>query len=133
VFPDCKVEYYVHVDAFEIALRTFLALLGEGNMDHLVYFSNKKLSHVEHNYTTIECEGLAMVYALQKFRHYFLGGHFKFYIDHSSLKYLVNKPILEGLHSNSPYRKKFELHWKSLGAHYQASHQLSLWWPCSTL
>jgi hypothetical protein len=35
-----------------------------------------------------------MVYALQKFRHYLLGGHFKMFIDHSSLKHLVNKPVL---------------------------------------
>ena len=37
-----------------------------------------------------------MVYALQKFRHYFLGSHFKMFTNHSSLKYLVNKPILGG-------------------------------------
>ena len=37
-----------------------------------------------------------MVYALQIFRHYLLGGNFKMYIDHSTLKYLVNKPMLGG-------------------------------------
>jgi hypothetical protein len=37
-----------------------------------------------------------MVYALQKFKHYLLGQHFKFFINHSALKYLVNKPMLEG-------------------------------------
>jgi hypothetical protein len=37
-----------------------------------------------------------MVYALQKFRHYLLGKHFKMFTDHSSLKYLVNKPLLGG-------------------------------------
>jgi len=37
-----------------------------------------------------------MVYALQKYRHYLLGGHFKMYTDHSTLKYLVNKPVLGG-------------------------------------
>jgi hypothetical protein len=41
-------------------------------------------------------EGLAMVYALQNFRHYLLGKHFKMFTDHSSLKYLVNKPVLGG-------------------------------------
>ena len=35
-----------------------------------------------------------MVYALQKFQHYLLGGHFQMYTDHSVLKYLVNKPVL---------------------------------------
>jgi len=37
-----------------------------------------------------------MVYALQKFRHYLLGSHFKMYTDHSALRYLVNKLVLGG-------------------------------------
>ena len=37
-----------------------------------------------------------MVYALQKFRHYLLGKHFKMFTDHYALKYLVNKPMLGG-------------------------------------
>ena len=37
-----------------------------------------------------------MVYALQKFRHYLLGEHFKMFTDHSALNYLVNKPVLGG-------------------------------------
>jgi hypothetical protein len=37
-----------------------------------------------------------MVYALQKFIHYLLGKHFKMFTDHSTLKYLVNKPVLGG-------------------------------------
>ena len=45
---------------------------------------------------TTDMEGLAMVYVLQKFRNYLLGGHFNMFIDHSSLKYLVNKPVLGG-------------------------------------
>ena len=37
-----------------------------------------------------------MVYALQKFRNYLLSAHFKMFINHSNLKYLVNKPVLGG-------------------------------------
>jgi hypothetical protein len=37
-----------------------------------------------------------MVYALQKFHHYLLGGNFTMFTDHSALKYLVNKPVLGG-------------------------------------
>jgi hypothetical protein len=87
----------VHIDASVIMLGAILAQPGEGNLDHPVYFSSRKLSQAEHNYTTTEREGLEMVYALQKFRHYLLGGHFKFFTDHSALKYLVNKPVLEGI------------------------------------
>jgi hypothetical protein len=44
------------------------------------------------NYNTIECEALAMLFAVHKFRHYFIGNKFAFYVDHTALVYLVNKP-----------------------------------------
>ena len=65
-------------------------------MDHPIYFASWKLSFAERNYTTTENECLEMVYVLQKFRHYLLGGHFKMFTYHSALKYLVNKPVLGG-------------------------------------
>jgi hypothetical protein len=37
-----------------------------------------------------------MIYALHKSRHYLLGSHFNIFTNHSALKYLVNKPVLEG-------------------------------------
>ena len=37
-----------------------------------------------------------MVYVLHKFRHYLLGVHFTMFTNHSTLKYLVNKPVLVG-------------------------------------
>ena len=65
-------------------------------MDHPIAYASRKLSFAERNYTTTEREGLAMVHVLQKFRHYLLGGHFRMFTDHSSLQYLVNKPVLGG-------------------------------------
>ena len=67
-----------------------------GAIDHPIVFASRKMSAVEKNYTTTEREGLAMVYALQNFRHYLLGGHFKMFTDHFALKYLVNKPVMGG-------------------------------------
>ena len=37
-----------------------------------------------------------MMYALQKFKHFLLEQHFKMFIDHSALRYPVNKPVLRG-------------------------------------
>lgn len=65
-------------------------------MDHPIVFASQRLSKVEKNYSTTKHKELAMVYALQKYRHYLLGGHFKMYMDHSALKYLVNKPVFGG-------------------------------------
>jgi hypothetical protein len=67
---------------------------GAGELDHLIAFASRKLSELEKKYNTTEREGLAMVYTLQKFKHYLLGKHFKIFIDNSTLNYLVNKPVL---------------------------------------
>ena len=68
----------------------------EGGIDHPIAYSSRKMSTTEKNYTMTEREGLAMVYTLQKFRHYLLGALFKMFTNHSALKYLVNKPVLGG-------------------------------------
>jgi hypothetical protein len=86
VFPNWRKEFHVHVDAYSIVLGVVMEQPGEGDIDHPFTFSNRKLSTIEINYTTTEREGLAMVYALQKLCHYLLGGHFKMFIDHSTLK-----------------------------------------------
>ena len=86
----------MHIDASSIALGAVLAQPREMKVDHPIYFASHKLSNAENNYTTTEREALEMVYSLQKFCHYLLGGKFKFFTDHFVLKYLVNKPILEG-------------------------------------
>ena len=96
VFLDWKKEFHVHVDASSVTLFIVLTQPREGALDHPIAFGSKKLSTEEKNYTTMEREGLAMVYVLQKFRHYLLGGNFQMYTDHSALKYLVNKPVLGG-------------------------------------
>ena len=96
VFPDWKKEFHVHVDASCITLGAALTQTDEGELDHSIAFSSRKLSRAEKNYSTTKREGLAMVYALQTFRHYLLGGHFNMYTNNSALKYLVNKPVLGG-------------------------------------
>lgn len=65
-------------------------------MDHPVHYASRKLSTAERNYTKTEREALGMVYSLQKFRHYLLGAPLKFFRQHSMLKYLIKKPVLQG-------------------------------------
>jgi hypothetical protein len=96
VFPNWRKEFHVHVDAYYIALGDVLSQMGIGDIDHPFSFASRKLSKIEINYTTTKREGLAMVYALQKFHHYLLGAHLKIFTDHSQLKYLVNIPVLGG-------------------------------------
>jgi len=95
VYPDWNKMFHVHINVSQIALGVVLAQSGE-KMDHIVYYTRRKLSMAEKNYTTTKQEALAMVYSLQKFRHYLLGTPFKLFIDHSALKYPVNKMVIEG-------------------------------------
>jgi hypothetical protein len=94
VFPYWEKTFHVHVDESTIALGAILVQPGTGDLDHPIEFASIKFLDSEQNYNTTEREGLEMVYALQKFRHYLLGKHFKMFTYHSSLKYLVNKPVL---------------------------------------
>ena len=73
IFPCWKKEFHVHIDASSVELGVVLTQPGEGEIDHPIVVVCLKLSTAEKKYTTIEREGLAMVYALQKFRHYLLG------------------------------------------------------------
>ena len=43
-----------------------------------------------------EREGLGIIFAIQKFRHYLLANPFVFYTDHQALKYLENKTLHHG-------------------------------------
>lgn len=96
VFPEWKKEFHVHVDAYCIELGVVLAQEGAVEIDHPIEFSGRKLSNMENNHRKMEREGLSMVYALQNFMDYLLGPHFKLFTHHSTLKYLVNTPILGG-------------------------------------
>jgi hypothetical protein len=96
VFLDWEKTFHVHVDASTIALGKIMVQPRAGDLDHPIAFARRKLSELDNNYNTMERQGLAMIYALHKFRHYLLGKHFKMLTNHYALKYLVNKPVLGG-------------------------------------
>ena len=65
-------------------------------MDFPVSYASRQLHSAKKNYTTTKREGLSMVYAVKKFRHYLLANKFIFFVDHQALMYLVNKPCATG-------------------------------------
>jgi hypothetical protein len=79
-----------------VAIGVVLSQPGDDMVNHPNAYANWKLNKVEHNYSTTEREGLAMIFSLQKFHHYLLENPFTFFIDHQDLKYLVNKLIHQG-------------------------------------
>jgi hypothetical protein len=63
-------------------------------VDLPIYYVGKFIDQVEKNYITMEKEALAMIYAMKKFKHYFLANHFIFFVDHQALVYMVNRPFI---------------------------------------
>jgi hypothetical protein len=69
----------------------------ENLLTYDIYFISTNLSPAELNYTMTEKEFLAMVYAINKFRHYITGYELFVHTDHSAIKYLMNRPIKNGM------------------------------------
>ena len=57
----------------------------------MIYYASKLLDDAQINYTTIEKELLAIVYAFDKFRSYLMGQKVIVYSNHTALKYLLSK------------------------------------------
>ena len=94
--PDWNKLFHVHIDASAFAIGCILAQPGDKNMDFPISYASRQLNVAEKNYTTTEREGLSMIYAVKKFRHYLLATQFVFFVDHQALLYLVNKPCATG-------------------------------------
>ena len=54
-----------------------------------IYYANKTFNEAQDNYSTIEKEMLAMVFACKKFKPYILGSHVVIHTDHAAIKYLM--------------------------------------------
>ena len=80
-----KLPNELHTDASSHGFRTIILQNHDGNKRAVVYFS-KATSDAESRYHAYELETLAAVYALKKFRHYFVGITFKLVTDCNSLK-----------------------------------------------
>ena len=77
-------------DASNYALRVVLAQRIDKH-PRVIYFASKTLDAAQANYTTIEKELLAVIFALEKFRSYMLGSFVFVFTDHATLKYLLRK------------------------------------------
>jgi len=88
------MEFHVHTNASNLVVEIMLVQNATKKCDQPIAYASKFLKNAKKNYTTIEREVVAMVYALHKFRHYLLRNKFVFYNNHMALLYLVKKPQL---------------------------------------
>ena len=88
--PDWSLPFEIMCDASDYA---FGAVLGQRKekQAYTIYYISHTLDEAQVNYATTEKELLAVVYAMDKFRSYLVGSKVIVYMDHSALKYLIEK------------------------------------------
>ena len=84
-------QFILSTDASAIGIGVVLEQSG-----HVVAYASRTLSASERNYSVIQRECLAIVFALKQFRHYMLGCTFKLVTDHAPLQWLSSQKM-EGL------------------------------------
>nr|GEZ01360.1 DNA-directed DNA polymerase [Tanacetum cinerariifolium] len=90
IAPNWDQPFELMCDACDYAMG---AVLGQRIEKHFrpIHYASKTTNQAEANYTTIEKEMLAVVYAFKKFRSYLIMNKSIIYTDHSALKYLFAK------------------------------------------
>ena len=85
--PNIDDNFIVQSDASEYAIGGVL-LQYEGDMKLPIAYASRKLKAAEKNYSVIEKECLAIVWAIQKFSRYLYGKEFLLETDHKPLVHL---------------------------------------------
>jgi hypothetical protein len=93
--PKWDIPFHIHTDASDKAIGVVLGQQ-EDKIPFAIYFINKKLSGAEMNYIVTKKEFLAVVYAINKFRHYVTGYLVFVHTNHVSIRYLMNKTDING-------------------------------------
>ncbi|CAN6579326.1 unnamed protein product [Malus baccata var. baccata] len=90
VLPYWSLPFELMCDASDYALG---AVLGQrkDKRSHVIYYASRMLNDAQLNYSTMEKELLAVVFALDKFRSYLIGTKVIVFTDHAALKYLLTK------------------------------------------
>ena len=90
VTPDWALPFKLMCDVSDFVVG---AVLGQkrDRVFGAIYYASRTLNEAQLNYATTEKELLAIIFAFHKFRPYLIGNKVIVHIDHSAIKYLMDK------------------------------------------
>lgn len=88
-YPDFSKEFLLTTDASNVAVGAILSQGAIGS-DKPIAYASRTLNSSEMNYSTIEKELLAIVWATKYFRPYLFGRKFKIITDHKPLQWVMS-------------------------------------------
>lgn len=93
--PNWSLPFYISTDASNTALEVVLGQR-ENQISYAIYFISKNLTPTEYNYIVTEKEFLVVMYSINKFRHYITGYEVFIHTNHSTIRFIMIKPITNG-------------------------------------
>ena len=85
--PGCEIILYV--DACDYSMGCVLSQIQDGK-EVVISYNSKSMDERQQRYSVCEKELLAIVWAIQKLRHYLFGTHFTVKTDNNALTYIMN-------------------------------------------
>lgn len=86
-YPDFNLPFILTTDASDHAVGAVLSQV-QDKIERPIAFASRTLNKAETNYSTIEKEALAIIWAIRKYKPYLLGNQFKLYTDHKPLTFI---------------------------------------------
>jgi len=87
---ECNKPFSVYVDASDHSVGAALCQPADDGTDQPVSFASSKFTPTQRNWSTVEKEAYAAIYALQRFKHWIFGTEVVLYSDHNPLSFLCD-------------------------------------------
>ena len=94
--PDFSQDFILYVSASEHAVSGVLVQEDTSRQEHVIYYVSQTLSGPPLRYPYEERLALAVVFSVQKLRHYILLSHTTVVADSNPMVYLLNRWLLQG-------------------------------------
>ena len=91
--PDYTLEWFLYVDASDIALGGVLIQVTAEKVQQVVAFVSKKFSAASIRWSTIEKEAFAMVYSCAQLKYYLFAKSFTMLTDHNNLLWIESSEV----------------------------------------